>query len=163
MHIRKARQTDVDVMTQLAMRSKASHGYDLAFMEACRDELRIDQQALAGRDLWVAETDEAGIIGFFGLWPPENSISEVDPMFVEPGYQGRGIGRALWTRLEFRARKAKAIKMQLDADPNAVRFYERMGCVVTGEAPSGSIAGRVLPRMEKELTESSERTPSRKS
>ncbi|KJS15204.1 MAG: hypothetical protein VR78_09090 [Hoeflea sp. BRH_c9] len=151
MRIRQARLDDADSLTELAMRSKASHGYDHSFMEACREELRIDEEALAHRDLWVAETDEDGIVGFFGLWPPENAIAEVDPLFVEPSFQGRGIGRTLWGHLEQRARQAEAITIRLDADPHAVRFYERMGCVITGEAPSGSIAGRLLPQMEKVL------------
>ncbi|MBC7280485.1 GNAT family N-acetyltransferase [Hoeflea sp.] len=151
MRIRQARLDEAGVLTELAMRSKASHGYSSAFMEACRDELKIDEEALAQRDVWVAETDNAGIVGFFGLWPPEDSVAEVDPLFVDPGYQRCGIGRTLWDSLEHRARSAKASKIRLDADPNAVRFYERMGCVVTGEAPSGSIAGRLLPQMEKPL------------
>ncbi|MBU4529480.1 MAG: GNAT family N-acetyltransferase [Hoeflea sp.] len=151
MHIRQARLEDVDSLSELAMRSKASHGYDHSFMEACREELRIDQEALAHRDLWVAETDADGIVGFFGLWPPEDAIAEVDPMFVEPRFHGRGIGRTLWDHLEQRARDANAIAIRLDADPNAVAFYERMGCVIIGEAPSGSIAGRYLPQMEKAL------------
>lgn len=151
MRIRQARPDEAGVLTELAMRSKASHGYSSAFMEACRDELKIDEEALAQRDVWVAETDDAGIVGFFGLWPPENAVAEVDPLFVDPGFQGRGIGRTLWDSLEHRARAAKATKIRLDADPNAVIFYERMGCVVTGEAPSGSIVGRLLPQMEKPL------------
>nr|WP_211354784.1 hypothetical protein [Stackebrandtia albiflava] len=34
-----------------------------------------------------------------------------------------------------------------DADPGAEPFYRRMGAVRIGEAPSGSVPGRVLPRM----------------
>lgn len=151
MRIRKARADDADRLTELAVRSKASHGYDDRFMEACRDELRIDRDAIARRDLWVAEMYDDRIVGFFGLWPVENATIEVDPMFVDPAHQGRGIGRDLWRLLEQRARKAKALKIWLDADPNAVGFYRRMGCRVTGEAPSSSIADRVLPRMEKAI------------
>ena len=42
----------------------------------------------------------------------------------------------------------------LDADPHAVGFYEHMGAKVIGEAPSGSIPGRMLPRMEDDDRES---------
>ena len=39
----------------------------------------------------------------------------------------------------------------LDSDPHAVGFYEKMGLKVKGWSPSGSIPGRLLPRMEKYL------------
>ena len=41
----------------------------------------------------------------------------------------------------------------LDADPNSVGFYQRMGMEIVGESPSGSIPGRMLPRMRKALFE----------
>jgi hypothetical protein len=37
--------------------------------------------------------------------------------------------------------------MELDADPNAVGFYERMGAEVVGETPSRIMPDRTLPRM----------------
>lgn len=37
------------------------------------------------------------------------------------------------------------------ADAFAVAFYEAMGMRITGESPSGSIPGRMLPRMERRL------------
>jgi len=78
-------------------------------------------------------------------------VAEVDPLYVEPSLQGGGVGRLLWAELETHARETGAARIILDSDPHAVGFYERMGCRVTGEAPSGSIPGRMLPRMEKAL------------
>jgi len=40
----------------------------------------------------------------------------------------------------------------LDADPNAVPFYERMGCRGIGRSHSGSIGGRMLPRLRKAMS-----------
>ena len=57
----------------------------------------------------------------------------------------------LWAQLEAHAREAGAERIVLDSDPHAVGFYERMGCRVIGEAPSGSIPGRMLPHMEKRI------------
>lgn len=148
--IRPAVPPDVDFLTGLAMRSKASHGYDEIFMEQCREELAIREQTLGERDVWVAENDGT-IVGFFGLEPPNHGVAEVNPIFVEPGLQQSGVGRALWQKLEERARFAGAKAIGLDSDPNAQGFYEKMGMRAIGWSPSGSIPGRVLPRMQKPL------------
>ena len=35
--------------------------------------------------------------------------------------------------------------LRIEADPNALGFYQAMGASQIGEAPSGSIPGRTLP------------------
>lgn len=148
--IRPAARSDVEILTDLALRSKASHGYDAAFMERCREELAIAEQTLSERDVWLAEA-QGVIVGFFALEPPVDGVCEVNPIFVEPRLQQAGVGRTLWRKLEERAHCAGARRIGLDSDPNAIGFYEKMGLKVTGWSPSGSIPGRKLPRMEKQL------------
>ena len=149
--IRSACPDEAGKLTDIAFRSKASHGYDLAFMEACRKELTVSLADFARRLLWIAEDGNGRLLGFAGLWPVENGVAEVDPVYVDPPYKGMGVGQALWAQLESQARLDGAKKLGLDSDPHAVGFYSRMGCRVVGEAPSGSIPGRMLPRMEKAL------------
>jgi N-acetylglutamate synthase-like GNAT family acetyltransferase len=149
--IRRAREAEAADLSQLAFRAKASHGYDQAFMDACRAEMTISPADFATRIFWVAETRDGGLLGFAGLWPVENDVAEVDPVYVEPAMQGLGTGQALWTQLEQQACAWGARKIGLDSDPHATGFYERMGCRIVGEAPSGSIPGRMLPRMEKRI------------
>jgi hypothetical protein len=50
-----------------------------------------------------------------------------------------------------RARAGGASALELDADPNAVGFYERMGARQVGETPSSVVPGRSLPRMRIDL------------
>ena len=152
LRIRPAALSDVEILTRLAMRSKASHGYDATFMAQCREELAIRPRILSERDVWLAENDDI-IVGFFALEPPADGVAEVNPIFVEPDLQQAGVGRALWRKLEERARFAGAVAIGLDSDPHAVGFYEKMGCMMIGWSPSGSIPGRMLPRMEKRLGE----------
>jgi len=135
----------------LAFRAKASHGYDAAFMEACRAELTIAPAGFDKRVFWVAEDPEGRVLGFAGLWPAVDGAAEVDPLYIEPSLQRGGVGSLLWAALEAHARETGAERIVLDSDPHAVGFYERMGCRVIGEAPSGSIPGRMLPHMEKVL------------
>ncbi|MBI1384940.1 MAG: GNAT family N-acetyltransferase [Rhizobiales bacterium] len=137
------------------MASKASHGYDAAFMEACRVELTVDARVLASSDTWVAEVGGVGegamIAGFAGF-EIVHGRANVTAMFVDPAASGRGIGRALWTRLEEQVAARGLEVIDVEADPNAVGFYRRMGCVQVGMTPSGSIPGRMLPLLERRLT-----------
>jgi SAM-dependent methyltransferase len=40
------------------------------------------------------------------------------------------------------------VRLTIDADPHAEAFYVAMGAARVGESPSGSIPGRMLPRLE---------------
>ena len=147
--IRLAESRDMASLTDLAFRSKASVGYDEDFMEACRQELTYNETTLAQGDTWLAERD--GKLQGFAEIRVSDGVAEVYAMFVEPEAKRCGIGRRLWDVLEQRARHLAVKAIELDADPSAVSFYESMGCEVIGEAPSGSIVGRMLPRMRKWL------------
>ncbi|MEE4237286.1 MAG: GNAT family N-acetyltransferase [Anderseniella sp.] len=147
---RRARSEDAEALSGLAFRSKASNGYDTAFMEACRAELTVSAKTMAAGETWLAETG-GELAGFIDV-RLQDGAAEVFGMFVEPGLKRSGLGRALWQQLEQIARSLGVDTVMLDADPAAVPFYEAMGCTVIGEAPSGSIPGRALPRMRKTMS-----------
>ncbi len=142
--IRPAQLDEIPVLSDLAFRSKAHWGYDVAFMEQCRDELTFD--AIAIRETWVADID--GTLAGLVRVRVEGDEAEVWDLFVAPEMMGRGVGRALWDHAVTVARGAGATSMRVEADPNAVPFYERMGARVVGAVPSGSIPGRSLPLMQ---------------
>jgi len=148
--LRRANDGDAKALTALALRSKASNGYDEAFMQACEAELTYTAATIARGDTWVAENPERRLLGFFDL-RPEGRSGEVFAMFVEPDEKRAGVGRALWSQLEACARRRGLACIGLDADPNAVAFYSAMGMTIVGRSPSGSIPDRFLPRMEKAL------------
>ena len=147
--LRRAAAGDADALSDLSFRSKASNGYDADFMEACRDELAVTSATLADGEVWVSETNGKPV-GFFDI-RLEKGVLEVYSLYVDPDVKRSGIGRILWAALEERAVAMMAKAIELDADPAAVEFYTAMGCSVIGEAPSGSIPGRMLPRMRKWL------------
>lgn len=147
--IRRALVSEAAQLTDLAMRSKAMWGYDETFMAMCAEELTVRTTAIAAANVWVAEADGA-VVGFLEL-VMEGPVAEVRMIFVEPVWVRSGVGRALWEHAEDHAQYFGADTLALDADPNAVPFYERMGMRHSGERPSGSIPGRTLPRMVKSL------------
>jgi GNAT superfamily N-acetyltransferase len=77
-------------------------------------------------------------------------------LFVEPALLGSGVGRLLFEWATATARDLGAVRMTIEADPGAAAFYERMGARYVGLAPSQSIPGRMLPRMQMELEKAAE-------
>lgn len=149
-HVRPATSNDASVLTELALRSKQSNGYDDDFMAACRDELTVSAQDIENHEYWIAQSDR--VVGCACLVINDNEREgEVHAFFVDPASQGKGIGRQLWAKLEHQARNKGIEKLILDADPNAVVFYEKLGFAITSQSPSGSIPGRMLPQMTKFL------------
>lgn len=147
--IRRARLDEAGILTDLSMRAKRSNGYDDDFMEACRSELTVTVDRLQEGEYWIAEA--SAICGCVCLKDEGGGHGEVHAFFIDPNFQRRGIGRSLWLKVAGRA-KALGIKtLDLDADPAACAFYRAMGFVEIGEAPSGSVEGRMLPRMRVEL------------
>lgn len=148
--IRRARFDEVELLTDLSLKSKQSNGYDDAFMAACREELTVTRDRMLEGEYWVAEAD--GLRGCACLAVDENGrCAEVHAFFVDPNSKRRGIGRLLWSKLLQRAREQGVTALRLDADPFAVPFYETMGFRTVGESPSGSIPGRTIPHMTMSL------------
>lgn len=144
--IRRARVDEADILTDLSMRAKRSNGYDDAFMEACRAELTVTAARMKEGEYWVAES--ANVCGCVCLKETQDSHGEVHAFFIDPKYQRQGIGRMLWLKLIERSKTLGIETLSLDADPEAVPFYRAMGFVEISKIPSGSIEGRMLPRMQ---------------
>ena len=147
--VRPARVEEAEALTELALRAKASWGYDEVFMAACRTELTLTPEKIAAWRVWVAEADGA-VAGMIAL--SLNGAAEVEDFFVEPAFQGRGVGAALMATLLEAARSVGATALEVDADPNAEAIYAKLGFETFSRSPSGSIAGRWLPRMRRPLT-----------
>ena len=156
--IRRATERDAAGLTGLALRSKAVWGYDAAFMAACRAELTITADSIAGRPTWALE-ERSALLGFYQL-RIDDRMAEVAQFFIAPGSLRGGLGRRLWAHLEARARAAGCTRLEVDADPHAEGFYRAMGMGRHGSAPSGSVPGRLLPHLRKTLRA---RCPGRKS
>ena len=147
--LRDARQNELPALSELCLRSKAVWGYDDAFMTACRTELTLRPDELQSTYLQVAVRDSTVV----GLAQVKVADTDADllKLFVEPALLRSGVGRLLFEWATARARGLGAVRMIIEADPGAAPFYERMGARYAGLAPSQSIPGRVLPRMQMDL------------
>ncbi|QIP09281.1 GNAT family N-acetyltransferase [Bradyrhizobium symbiodeficiens] len=118
-------------------------------MEACRRELSIDPDEMISTSIAVAE-DYGKIVGIAQV-KVVGSEADLLKLFVEPTALRRGIGRALFIWATDMAASMGADRLVIEADPDAASFYRRMGAQDRGFARSGSIAGRLLPRLVKDL------------
>ena len=72
-------------------------------------------------------------------------------LFVEPSAVRSGTGKALLVWATDVAKKLGAARLIIDADPDAAPFYRRMGADDVGQASSGSVPGRMLPKLAMNL------------
>ena len=143
--IRAPDVAELPVLGELCVRSKAVWGYDADFMAACRAELAFHPNDLTSSRIAVAEQDGA----ILGVAQVRMSGHEADllKLFIEPSALRGGVGKVLFAWAIDVARDMGAMRLTIEADPDAAPFYRRLGARDVGLAPSGSIAGRMLPRL----------------
>jgi GNAT superfamily N-acetyltransferase len=97
------------------------------------DAIRLPAEQIAGGVVRVAEQSGV-VVGFAVLLEPTEGVCELDGLFVEPGSMGTGVGRRLIDDAIRIATERGASRIEVDANPQAVGFYERMGFIALGEA-----------------------------
>ncbi|MGL4649762.1 MAG: GNAT family N-acetyltransferase [Caldilineaceae bacterium] len=134
-------------LTQIAHAAKSYWGYPAHWIELWRNQLTISPAFIEANEVWAAVADDA-VQGFYALTgvPPQMTL---DHMWVMPASIGQGIGAALYGHALGRAAALGGRCLEIEADPNAEPFYQRMGAVTVGEV-SYMIDGlrRALPLME---------------
>ena len=140
---------ELSSLSDLCFRSKSVWGYDEKFMAACRAELSFAPSDLETTTIAIAEISGESV----GVAQVRVVDGEADllKLFVEPKALRSGTGKALLVWATEVAQKLGATRMTIDADPEAAPFYRRMGAYDVGQAPSGSLPGRMLPRLAMNL------------
>lgn len=142
--IRPAAPQEAAQITAIALRSKAHWGYSQAFMDACRHELTITAEMVVTSVVMVLETS-TGITGFYTLQHIDAETAEIGHLFIAPETIGEGYGEQLWRHALATAQAAGYRRLQVESDPYAEGFYQRMGMIRYGEHASTIFAGRFLP------------------
>jgi len=146
MTIRPAHPSEAAALTDLAIRSKASWGYDAAFMEKARPDMLVSAGDIERAHCLLAE--EHGTICGYVLTFIDGEYAFLRDLFIEPAHFKRGLGSDLFRRAIDEAKARGAHRLTLHADPNARAFYEHFGMHCTGETPSIIGNGRTLPIMQ---------------
>ena len=147
--IRAPDVTELPALSELCMRSKAVWGYDADFMAACLKELTFVPGDLVSSRIAVAAQGKS-VLGVAQV-KMMGRDADLQKLFVEPSALRGGVGKALFDWAIDAAREMGASQMIIEADPDAAPFYRRLGARDIGLALSGSIAGRMLPKLALDL------------
>ncbi|MEQ8707402.1 MAG: GNAT family N-acetyltransferase [Rhodospirillales bacterium] len=135
-----------DILTAICMRSKAYWGYDDLFMARSVPVLTVTGEMIASGLVLVLADHQNHPAGVAALETTDRpDWLELALFFIDPVCIGQGGGRILFDGITRLARRRDAAMLKILADPNAVPFYERMGCETRGDVPSEVIPDRRLP------------------
>jgi GNAT superfamily N-acetyltransferase len=124
-NIQRATPKQADELTHIAQAAKAHWGYPQRWLEIWAPQLTFHPEYFERNQGWVATVDEMPI-GFYTL-QEENGNACIENLWILPEFIGKGIGRMLFLHAVEQARGRGHQVLQLEADPNAAGFYERMG------------------------------------
>lgn len=145
-----AKPEQAKALTQIALAAKAHWGYPERWMELWRPQLTFTSEYFEKNESWVAELNGISV-AFYTLLEKDGN-AWVEDLWVSPELIGKGIGKSLFLHALNISRQRGFKKLQLEADPNAVGFYEKMGMYKIGERRyelEGQL--RILPKMEIKL------------
>ena len=147
MRIRRARETEATVLSELALSAKQVWGYSLVDIERWRSQLIISAEDITSKPTFIAEAENV-VVGFYLLVPAARAW-ELDHLWVSPQYIRRGVGRALLAHASDTARISGASSITIDADPNAESFYVACGAIRQGviAAPIAGYPDRIRPQL----------------
>lgn len=148
--IRRAIPEEADALTQIALSAKAHWGYPKRWMEIWMPQLTFRPEYFEQNESWVA-VEGTRLIAFYTL-QEKDGIAWLENLWVVPQSMGKGAGKQLFLHAVELARGHGSKSLQLEADPNALGFYEKMGMYQIGERRS-EVDGqpRSLPIMEMSL------------
>jgi GNAT superfamily N-acetyltransferase len=148
--VRRVEPGEGERLREIATAAKSHWGYDLDRVKEWAEDGDFSDAGLRGKNVYVAVVDGAPV-----GWASALARAEVwwlDDLWVAPAWMGKGVGSPLFARAAGEGRAAGARRMEWEAEPNAVGFYERMGArrVRAGEP---SVWGRVNPVLGIDLTD----------
>ena len=148
--IRRALPEEANVLSKIALSAKAHWGYPERWMEIWTPLLTYSARYFEENESWAAVLDMKSI-AFYTL-QEKHGTAWIEDLWVLPEYIGQGVGRRLFLDAKSRAYHKGYKTLQLEADPNAMGFYEKMGMHKIGER-IGEVEGqpRILPIMEIDL------------
>lgn len=132
--IRLGRPADLAAARNVYRRASLSNAGDRGKLLAHPEYLMLGPEGLAGSRTHVAEED--GVVVGFATWAETGTAgtSELEDLFVDPGYMRRGIAAALVSRIAEVVRARGAERLEVTANPHAMEFYRAAGFTDCGVA-----------------------------
>ena len=112
-------------LTAIAFAAKRHWGYPERWIESWRDLLTIEREFISNHETYAAVVD-GQTIGFYALGRKGDGLDLLH-MWVLPAAMRRGVGRSLFHHALERTKALGFRYLEIEADPNAEAFYQRLG------------------------------------
>jgi GNAT superfamily N-acetyltransferase len=147
--LRQAAVSEGERLREIAVAAKASWGYELEQVREWAAIGDFSPGGLALKDVYVASVGEK-LVGWAATIH-QGEVLWLDDLWIDPELHGQGIGTQLFQHAVELGCQSGAARMEWEAEPKAMGFYETMGgrYVRDGEL---SVWGRVNPVMSLELS-----------
>ncbi len=134
MQIRKIKEDDYVKVAEMIARSVSNSAftkfYPVGSIEYIKESLNEDgvKKRASWTHFYIVE-DNDNIIGCGAIGPYWNSKTEscLFSIFVDPDYQGKGVGRKIIETLEQDEYFKRATRVEVPASMPAIPFYRKMG------------------------------------
>ena len=134
-------------LKEIAIAAKGHWRYDPAKVHDWANQGDFTAERLRELIVFVADSD-GGAIGWASLIP-KGEVGWLEDLWIDPAWIGKGVGTELFRRATEHAKALGARRLEWEAEPNAVGFYEKMGGRFVREGTSEW--GRTLSVMGVEL------------
>ena len=130
--IRLGIPADLPAVAGVYRRASLSNAGDRDSLLAHPEYLILGPEGLAEGRTHVAE--ENGAVVGFATWTLAGGVTELEDLFVDPGWRRRGIATALVSRIVDVARAQGAQYLEVTANAHAQGFYSAAGFADCGVA-----------------------------
>lgn len=145
--IRRARKDEAPALTEIALAAKRYWGYPDKWIKTWTPLLTITPDFITANETYVATLNDQ-VVAFYAV-SVKGTRANLEHMWVHPQVIGHGVGRKLFVHALGRARALGSTVLEVEADPHAQGFYEKMGAHWAGKHV-GDVGGqeRTLPVLE---------------
>ena len=130
--IRSGAPADLSAVRDVYRSASLSNAGDRAMLLAHPEHLILGPEGLNEGRTHVAEED-GSVVGF-ATWTEADGVTELEDLFVDPGWTRRGIATALVNRIVEVLRARGVERLEVTANPHAMGFYTAIGFVRCGTA-----------------------------
>jgi uncharacterized protein len=130
--IRLGTLADLPAANKVFRNASLSNASDRDNLLAHPEYLILGPEGLAEGRTYVAEED--GSVAGFATWTEALGTTELEDLFVHPGWMRRGIATALVQRIAQVLRARGVQRLEVTANPDAMGFYRAVGFLDCGVA-----------------------------
>jgi GNAT superfamily N-acetyltransferase len=123
--IRPGRPEEGERLKEIAIGAKGFWGYEAEKVREWGHQGDFAPERLRELIVFVAESGGRAI-GWASLIP-KNEVGWLEDLWIDPTWIGKGVGSLLFRHAAQHARGLGARRLEWEAEPNAIGFYEKMG------------------------------------